>query len=168
MQILETKENKKAKNMVIKDFDMKRKDYVRKIQLDWAFCIHNFLDATLVLELLFRFEWWAIPTLVQRFKAFTNSSISSIGSCAWGTSTFCLVASLAACNLKQFGQVCPAFPQKWKIHKGLSCFLPLGKLGLLGLDSFRPTLIFLGARTPSFGFSTSILDGLEEGTKFVE
>ena len=34
MQILETKENKKAKNMVIKDFDMKRKDYVRKIQLD--------------------------------------------------------------------------------------------------------------------------------------
>ena len=34
MQILETKENKKAKNMVIKDFDMKCKDYVRKIKLD--------------------------------------------------------------------------------------------------------------------------------------
>ena len=34
MQILETKENKKAKNMVTKDFEMKRKDHVRKTQLD--------------------------------------------------------------------------------------------------------------------------------------
>ena len=34
MQILETKENKKAKNMVIKDFEMKRKGYIRKTQLN--------------------------------------------------------------------------------------------------------------------------------------
>ena len=36
MQILETKENKKTKKkkMVTKDFEMKRKDHVRKTQLD--------------------------------------------------------------------------------------------------------------------------------------
>ena len=36
MQILEKKkkENKKVKNMVTKDFEMKRKDHIRKTQLD--------------------------------------------------------------------------------------------------------------------------------------
>ena len=34
MQILKTKENKKIKKMVTKDFDMKHKDHVRKTQLD--------------------------------------------------------------------------------------------------------------------------------------
>ena len=33
--------------MVTKDFEMKYKDHVKKTQLDWAFCIQNFLDATL-------------------------------------------------------------------------------------------------------------------------
>ena len=56
MQILKTKENKKEKKMVINDIEMKRNGYIRKTQLDRAFYIHNFLDATLVLELLFRLE----------------------------------------------------------------------------------------------------------------
>ena len=34
MQILKTKENKKEKKMVIKDFEMKHKGYIRKTQLD--------------------------------------------------------------------------------------------------------------------------------------
>ena len=34
MQILKTKENKKEKKMVIKDFEMKRNGYIRKTQLD--------------------------------------------------------------------------------------------------------------------------------------
>ena len=63
-QMLETKENKNIKKIVTKNFEMKNKDHVRKTQLDWAFCIHNLLDATLVLELLFILEWWATPTLV--------------------------------------------------------------------------------------------------------
>ena len=38
--------------MVTKSIEMKHKDHVRKTQLDWAFCIQNFLDATLALEFL--------------------------------------------------------------------------------------------------------------------
>ena len=34
MQFLEIKENKKAKKMVTKDFEMKPKDHVKKTQLD--------------------------------------------------------------------------------------------------------------------------------------
>ena len=34
MQILETKENKKIKKMVTKDFKMKHKDHFKKTQLD--------------------------------------------------------------------------------------------------------------------------------------
>ena len=65
MQILNAKENKNIKEKkVTKDFEMKHKDHVRKTQLDWAFCIHNLLDATLILELLFILEWWVTPTLV--------------------------------------------------------------------------------------------------------
>ena len=50
--------------MVIKSIEMKHKDHVRRTQLDWAFCIQNFLDATLALELLFILEWWATSGLV--------------------------------------------------------------------------------------------------------
>ena len=65
MQILNAKENKNIKEKkVTKDFEMKHKDHVRKTQLDWAFCIHNLLDATLILELLFILKWWVTPTLV--------------------------------------------------------------------------------------------------------
>ena len=64
--------------------------------------------------------------------------------------------------------MCPNFPQKWQTHVGLSCVLPLGGLGALGLDSWRSTLIFLGGVTSTnLG---SLIEGLEEekGTKFVE
>ena len=49
MQILE-------KKMVTKNREMKHKDHVRKTQLNRAFYIQNFLDATLALELLFILE----------------------------------------------------------------------------------------------------------------
>ena len=49
MQILDTKKTKNQKTMVTKNIAMKHKDYVRKTQLDWAFCIQNFLDAPRVL-----------------------------------------------------------------------------------------------------------------------
>ena len=49
--------------MVTKNGEMKHKDYVKKTQLDRAFCIQNFLDATFALELLFILEWWATPGL---------------------------------------------------------------------------------------------------------
>ena len=62
MQILKTK--KQQRRMVTKSIEMKHKDHVRKTQLDWAFCIQNFLDATLALELLFIIEWWATSGLV--------------------------------------------------------------------------------------------------------
>ena len=42
--------------MVTKNREMKYKDHVRKTQLDQAFCIQSFLDATLALELLFILE----------------------------------------------------------------------------------------------------------------
>ena len=84
--------------MVTKSIEMKHKDHVKKTQLDWAFCIQNFLDATLALELLFILEWCATPGLVYKFKYFTNSPISIIGSCAWGTSTFGLLARFATWN----------------------------------------------------------------------
>ena len=66
MQILGGKKKKKQKQqrgMVIKNKEMKYKDNVRKTQLDWNFCIQNFLDATLALELLFILECWATPGL---------------------------------------------------------------------------------------------------------
>ena len=53
MQILEIKEKKK---MVTKNREKKHKDHVKKTQLDRTFCIQNFLDETLVLELLFILE----------------------------------------------------------------------------------------------------------------
>ena len=90
-----------------------------------------------------------------------------MGSCAWGTYIFSLFAHLAAYNLKQFGRMCLDFPQKWQTHAGLSCNLPLGGLGVLGLGSGRSTLIFLRGVT-SIGLTISLTKGSEEGTKFVE
>ena len=42
------------------------------------------------------------------------------------------------------------------------------RLGFLGLDSLGSTLIFLEAGVTSTGLTISILEGSEEGTKFVE
>ena len=58
LQILEKKQRKKKqqRGMVTKNRTIKHKDHVRKTQLDQAFCIQNFLDATLALELLFTLE----------------------------------------------------------------------------------------------------------------
>ena len=54
MQILEKqREQKQQRGMVTKNREMKHKDYARKNQLNRAFCIQNFLGATLILELLF-------------------------------------------------------------------------------------------------------------------
>ena len=61
MQILETKKTKNQRTMVTKNITMKHKDHVRKTQLDWAFCIQNFLDTPRALEFLFTWEW--LPTL---------------------------------------------------------------------------------------------------------
>ena len=61
-----------------------------------------------------------------------------------------------SCNLKQFGLVFPAPPQKWQNHWGLCCFLLSRWLGdLLGFDSLRSTLIFLVARISSLDSLTS-------------
>ena len=48
---------KQQRRMVTKNREMKHKDHVRKTQLDRAFCIQKFLDATLALELLFTLEF---------------------------------------------------------------------------------------------------------------
>ena len=40
--------------MVTKSRALKHKDHVKKTQLDWVFCIQNFLDAPQALELLSR------------------------------------------------------------------------------------------------------------------
>ena len=57
MQILEeNKESKTTRGMVTKNRKIKHKDHVKKTQLDRAFCIQYFLDATLALELLFILE----------------------------------------------------------------------------------------------------------------
>ena len=90
-----------------------------------------------------------------------------MGFYTWGTGTFGLFACLAACNLKQFGRMCPDFPQKWQTHAGLSCTLSLGGLGVLGLESLRSTLIFLGGVT-SASLTISLMGGLEEETNFME
>ena len=62
MQILKKKKKqikkKQQRGMVTNNRTMKHKDYVKKTQLNRVFCIQNFLDATLVLELLFILEWW--------------------------------------------------------------------------------------------------------------
>ena len=50
------KENKNQRTMVTENRAVKHKDYVRKTQLDLAFCIQNFLDAPRVLEFLFTWE----------------------------------------------------------------------------------------------------------------
>ena len=50
------RKQKQQRRMVIKNREMKHKDHVRKTQLVRAFCIQNFLDATLALELLFILE----------------------------------------------------------------------------------------------------------------
>ena len=42
--------------MVTKNREMKYKDYAKKTQLNRAFCIQNFLGATLALKLLFILE----------------------------------------------------------------------------------------------------------------
>ena len=55
------RKQKQQRGMVTKNRIMKHKDHVRKTQLDRVFCIQNFLDATLALELLFILEYWAIP-----------------------------------------------------------------------------------------------------------
>ena len=51
-----TMKEKQQRRMVTKNREMKHKDYVIKTQLDRAFYIQNFLDATLALELLFILE----------------------------------------------------------------------------------------------------------------
>ena len=43
--------------MVTKNREIKHKDHDKKTQLDRVFCIKNFLDATLTLELLFILEY---------------------------------------------------------------------------------------------------------------
>ena len=64
MQILENKEKtKNQKAMVTKSIAMKHKDHVRMTQLNWAFCIQNFLDAPRALEFLFTWEWFPTPGL---------------------------------------------------------------------------------------------------------
>ena len=51
------KENKNSKEEWSQIYrEMKHKDHVRKTQLDRAFYIQNFLDATFALELLFILE----------------------------------------------------------------------------------------------------------------
>ena len=63
MQILEKQRKQKQQiTMVTKSRAMKHKDHARKTfasktQLDRAFCIQNFLDATLALELFFKLEF---------------------------------------------------------------------------------------------------------------
>ena len=47
---------KEQRIMVTKGKAMKHKDYVRKTQLDRAFCIQNLLDAPRVLEFEFTLE----------------------------------------------------------------------------------------------------------------
>ena len=47
---------KQQRRMVTKNREMKHKDHVRKTQLDRAFCIQKFLDATIALKLLFILE----------------------------------------------------------------------------------------------------------------
>ena len=66
--------------------------------------------------------------------------------------------------------MCLDFPQKWQIHLGLSCVLPLEGLGGLGLDLWRSTLIFLGVGGVTSTDLVSLTRVLEEeeGTKFVE
>ena len=50
------KKTQNQKTMATKNRAMKHKDHVRKTQLDWAFCIQNFLDALRALEFLFTWE----------------------------------------------------------------------------------------------------------------
>ena len=57
MQILGTKKKKQQRKNVTKSRAMKHKDHVRKTQLDWAFCIQNFLDEPQALEFLFTLEF---------------------------------------------------------------------------------------------------------------
>ena len=57
------RKQKQQRGMVTKNRTMKHKDYVKKTQLNRVFCIQNFLDATLVLELLFILKCWATPEL---------------------------------------------------------------------------------------------------------
>ena len=59
MQILETKTTK-TKEQWSQRIAMKHKDHVRRTQLDWVFCIQNFLDAPQALEFLFTWKW--LPT----------------------------------------------------------------------------------------------------------
>ena len=81
---------------------------------------------------------------------------------------YLLALQLATCNLKQFGRICPVFLQKWQTHKGLSCNLSLGRLGFLGLDSLRSTLIFLRGGVTFTSLTISLLEGSKKETKFVE
>ena len=59
MQILvkQRKQKKQQRAKVTKSKAMKHKDHVIKTQLDRAFCIQNFLDANLALELFFKLEF---------------------------------------------------------------------------------------------------------------
>ena len=50
------KQTNKQRRMVAKNREIKHKDRNKKTQLDRAFCIQNFLDVTLALELLFILE----------------------------------------------------------------------------------------------------------------
>ena len=98
----------KQKHFGPKGEEMKHKDHANWAHLRRAFWIHIFLDVERELEFFEGFDWRSTTKLAKRLRAFTNSWISDIGSCAFGIDTFCLVA----CNLKQFGQVCQTPPQK--------------------------------------------------------
>ena len=62
--------------------------------------------------------------------------------------------------------MCPDFPQKWQTHAGLSCVLSLDRVGFLGLDYFRSTLIFLDDET-SMGLTTLLTGGLKVSLKIL-
>ena len=51
------KKQKQQRGMITKNRMKKHKNHVRKTQLDRAFCIQNFLDASQALELFFKLEF---------------------------------------------------------------------------------------------------------------
>ena len=72
MNVMQCKSKKKKKKqqqqqqqrrMVTKNREIKHNDHDKKTQLDRAFCIQNFLNATFTLELLFILECRVTPGL---------------------------------------------------------------------------------------------------------
>ena len=106
--------NSLKKTICPKREEMKHRDHAKKAHLRQAFWINMFLDVERELEFLEGFDWRSTLELAKRLRAFTNSWISVIGSCAFCPNTFWLVTCLLACNLKQFGRACPALLHKWQ------------------------------------------------------